>query len=67
MEKIANQTASKKPSKFAVDTLPIESWRALAKAFGGEEKLEPANNLIQRNAKNQRSAGNQSLSVKPAI
>jgi Xaa-Pro dipeptidase len=47
MEKIANQTASKKPSKFAVDTLPIESWRALAKAFGGEEKLEPANNLIR--------------------
>ncbi len=47
MAKIANQTASKKPSKFAVDTLPIESWRALAKAFGGEEKLEPANNIIQ--------------------
>ena len=47
MEKIANQTASKKPCKFAVDTLPIESWRALAKALGGEEKIEPANNLIQ--------------------
>ena len=47
MEKIANQTVTKKPSKFAVDTLPIESWRALAKAFGGEEKLEPANNLIR--------------------
>ncbi len=47
MEKIANRTASKKPSKFAVDTLPIESWRALAKAFGSEEKLEPANNLIR--------------------
>jgi Xaa-Pro dipeptidase len=46
MEKIAKQTAFKKPSKFAVDTLPIESWRALAKAFGGEEKLEPANSLI---------------------
>jgi len=46
MEKIANQTALKKSSKSAVDTLPIESWRALAKAFGGEEKLVPANNLI---------------------
>jgi Xaa-Pro aminopeptidase len=46
MEKIANQTAAEKPSKFAVDTLPIESWRALAKAFGGEEKLEPANNIV---------------------
>ena len=46
MGKIAKQTASKKPSKFAVDTLPIESWGALVKAFGGEEKLEAANNLI---------------------
>jgi Xaa-Pro aminopeptidase len=46
MEKIAKQAVSKKPSKLAVDTLPIESWCALAKAFGGEEKLEPANNLI---------------------
>jgi Xaa-Pro dipeptidase len=27
--------------------LPIESWRALAKSVGGEEKLEPANNLIR--------------------
>jgi Xaa-Pro dipeptidase len=44
MEKIANNTSAK---KFAVDTLPIESWRALAKAVGGEEKLEPANNLIR--------------------
>lgn len=47
MEKIANETSSKKPCKFAVDTVPIESWRALAKALGGEEKIEPANNLIQ--------------------
>lgn len=44
MEKIANNTSAK---KFAVDTLPIQSWRALAKALGGEEKLEPANNLIR--------------------
>jgi Xaa-Pro dipeptidase len=43
MEKIANHSSA---NKFAVDTLPIESWRALAKAVGGEEKLEPANNLI---------------------
>ena len=47
MEKIAKKTASKKASKYAVDTLPIESWRALAKALGSEEKLEPANTLIQ--------------------
>ena len=47
MEKIANQTVPKKPSKFAVDTVPIESWRALAKAFDGEEKLEPVNNVIR--------------------
>jgi Xaa-Pro dipeptidase len=44
MEKIANHKSAK---KFSVDTLPIESWRALAKAVGGEEKLEPANNLIR--------------------
>jgi Xaa-Pro aminopeptidase len=47
MEKIANQTSSEKSSKFAVDTLPIESWCALAKAFGGEDKLEPANNIVR--------------------
>jgi Xaa-Pro dipeptidase len=47
MEKIANHTAPNKPDKFAVDTLPIESWRALAKSVGGEEKLEPASNLIR--------------------
>jgi len=47
MEKIAKRTASKKTGKLAVDSLPIESWRALAKAFGGEEKLEPANNFIR--------------------
>jgi len=43
MEKIAKQTSAK---KFAIDSLPIEGWRALAKAVGGEEKLEPANSLI---------------------
>jgi Xaa-Pro dipeptidase len=44
MEKISRQIPSQ---KFSVDSLPIESWRALAKAVGGEEKLESANNLIQ--------------------
>ena len=44
MEKIAAQIPSQ---KFSVDTLPVESWRALAKAVGGEEKLESANNLLR--------------------
>ena len=44
MEKIARQSPSQ---KFSVDALPIESWRALAKAVGGEEKLELANNLLR--------------------
>jgi len=43
MERIAKQTPAK---KCAIDSLPIESWRVLAKAVGGEEKLEPANSLI---------------------
>ena len=47
MEKIASQTASKKPSKIAVDTVPIESWQALAKAFGSESKIEPAGSIIR--------------------
>lgn len=44
MEKIAQQTSG---AKLCVDTLPIESWRALAKAVGGEEKLEPASQLFR--------------------
>lgn len=44
MEKISRQIPSQKSS---VDSLPIESWRALAKAVGGEEKLQSANNLIR--------------------
>ena len=44
MEKIAQQAPNQ---KFSVDALPVESWRALAKAVGGEEKLESANNLIR--------------------
>ena len=44
MEKIARQAPTQ---KFAVDTLPIESWRTLVKAVGGEQKLESASNLIR--------------------
>ena len=44
MEKIAKQAPTQ---KFAVDTLPIESWRTLVKAVGGEQKLESASNLIR--------------------
>ncbi len=44
MEKIAKQSPAE---KFSVDTLPVESWRFLAKAVGGEEKLEPSSNLIR--------------------
>lgn len=47
MEKIAKPVASNKPCKIAVDSLAIEGWRALAKAVGGEEKLEPASNFIR--------------------
>jgi Xaa-Pro dipeptidase len=42
MEKIALQA----PKKLSVDTLPIESWRSLSKAVGGEENLYPINNLV---------------------
>lgn len=45
MEKISKQAASTK--KIGVDSLQIESWRQLAKAAGGEEKLELAGNYIQ--------------------
>jgi Xaa-Pro aminopeptidase len=44
IEKIAKQSPSK---KFGVDALSVESWRTLAKAVGGEEKLEPINSLIR--------------------
>jgi Xaa-Pro dipeptidase len=43
MEKIAKQVPNK---RLSVDTLPIERWQSLAKAVGGEEKLDPAKNLI---------------------
>ncbi len=44
MERIAKQTCT---NKLAVDSLSIEGWRALAKAVGGEEKLELAGNLVR--------------------
>jgi Xaa-Pro aminopeptidase len=44
MEKIAQNIPSR---RLAVDTLPIDNWRALAKAVGGEEKLEPINPIIR--------------------
>ena len=44
MEKIANRAPAK---EIAIDTLPIESWRTLAKAVGSEEKLKPNNSLIR--------------------
>ena len=43
-EKIANHTSTK---KFAVDSLPVESWRALAKVVGGEDNLQSASSLIR--------------------
>jgi Xaa-Pro aminopeptidase len=47
MEKIVHQTKNQTDAKIAIDSLSIESYRALAKAIGGEEKLETANKIIQ--------------------
>jgi Xaa-Pro dipeptidase len=44
MEKIAKQSPA---AKYAVDSLSVESWRDLAKAVGGEGKLESASSLIR--------------------
>jgi Xaa-Pro dipeptidase len=44
MEKIAQQSGA---PQLCIDTLPIETWRALAKAVGGEEKLQPVNQIIR--------------------
>jgi Xaa-Pro dipeptidase len=44
MERIAKQASGQ---EFAVDSTSIETWRAFAKSVGGEEKIHPANNLIQ--------------------
>jgi Xaa-Pro aminopeptidase len=45
MEKMANPSKSK---IFAVDTLSIEGWRALAKAVGGEKNLHLSGNIISK-------------------
>lgn len=44
MHKIATQAPN---GKLAVDTLPIEGWRALALAVGGEERLEASSSLFR--------------------
>ena len=44
IEKITHQISFQ---KFSVDTISVESWHALAKAIGGEEKIDSANNLIR--------------------
>lgn len=43
MERIAKETNAQ---KLAIDNLSIETWRALSKAVGGEEKLESASQLL---------------------
>jgi Xaa-Pro aminopeptidase len=43
LEKIAKQFPAK---KYSVDALGIEGWRSLAKAIGGEDKLEPAGGIV---------------------
>ena len=45
MEKIAKHIQAQ---KISVDTLPVDSWRELAKAVGGEENLEPIKHLIRK-------------------
>ncbi len=45
-EKIGKQANPQTGAKLAVDSLNIESWRALAKTVGGEEKLQAANRTI---------------------
>jgi Xaa-Pro dipeptidase len=47
VEKITHQITPEKHAKLATDSISIEFWRALAKVAGGEEKIEPANNLIR--------------------
>ncbi|MCL2358480.1 Xaa-Pro peptidase family protein [Candidatus Bathycorpusculum sp.] len=46
-ENIMDIIAQHVSGRLAVDTLSIESWRALAKAVGNEEKLESINQLIR--------------------
>jgi Xaa-Pro dipeptidase len=39
-ENLMQKIASQNPKKLGVDALSVESWRNLAKAVGGEEKLD---------------------------
>ncbi len=47
MSKIAKQAKASEIGKLAVDALNIESWRALAKALGGEKTLEVGNSFVR--------------------
>jgi Xaa-Pro dipeptidase len=47
MGKIAKQGAGSEIRKLAVDALNVKSWRALAKALGGEKTLEVDNGFIR--------------------
>jgi len=47
MAEIAKQAKAFKIGKLAVDTLNIESWRALARLLGGEKKLAIDHNFIR--------------------
>lgn len=44
MEKIANEVPTK---KIGFDTMPFESWSALALATGGQKNLRPINALVR--------------------
>jgi Xaa-Pro dipeptidase len=46
-DKIAKQAVASEIRKLAVDALNVESWRALAKALGGEKTLEVATSFIR--------------------
>jgi Xaa-Pro aminopeptidase len=46
-EKVAKQTNPQVNAKLAVDNINIENYRALAKAVDGENKLQPASNIIR--------------------
>ncbi len=47
MAKIVQQAAAFKIEKLVVDVLNVESWRALAKAVGGEKRLMVDNSLVR--------------------
>jgi len=47
MGKIAKQAAASEIGTLAVDALNVESWRALAKALGGEKTLEVGTSFIR--------------------